>query len=133
MNALEHAVIEAARGYVTTGTWSRPYGIEQAIAALEQHETELAAAGVTEVAWTLVVEGDELRSKSGSFFPVIATKREWRMGKPTGNFLITVRVPSGDKVLTRPNAAEPTAVVRRGAAGRAVDTFVHVFSSGDAG
>lgn len=133
MNALERAVIEAVRtwraSHIRTIAATQP--IERAIDALAEHEATMAAAGVVEVDWKLVAEGDELRSKSGSFFPVTATKREWRMGRPTGNFLITVTLPTGDKTLTRPNTAEPTATVRRGAAGRAVDTFVHVFSSGD--
>jgi hypothetical protein len=132
MNALEHAVIEAARAHIPRDGSFWPSPLETAVKALEQHEAELAAAGMAEVDWALVTDEDELRSKSGAFFPVTATKREWRMGKPTGNFLITVQLPAGPKILTRPNAAEPTAVVRRGAAGRAVDTFVHVFSSGDA-
>lgn len=130
MNALERAVIETARA-LRLAAPTLALELNRALDALAEHETTMAAAGVVEVDWKLVAEGDELRSKSGSFFPVTATKREWRMGKPTGNFLITVTLPTGDKTLTRPNAAESMATVRRGAAGRAVDTFVHVFSSGD--
>lgn len=130
MNTYERAVIEAARKFAHDPFHGNG-PLCHTVATLEAYERELAAAGAAEVDWHAVAEGDELRSRSGTFFPVTATKREWKMGKPTGNFLITVQVPAGPKVLTRPLPTEPMATVRRGAAGRAVDLLVHVFTSGE--
>lgn len=132
MNDLERAVIAAAREYVShTGGDLRNAGLVIAVQRLDQHESTLAAAGLTEVEWSQVAEGDELRGKSGDFYPVTGTKREWHMGKPTGNFVITVRQGALNRALTR-GPARGKATVRRGAAGKAVDLFVHVFSSGEA-
>jgi hypothetical protein len=132
MNALERAVIEAARLVADRAgnldTWA--HALRRAVVDLDEHERAQEAAGLTEVPWAQIAEGDELRGNSGRLFPVVATKREWQMGKPTGKFLITVQLPAGPKVLTRPTPAEPTATVKRGDAGAAVDMFVNVFSSG---
>jgi len=127
MNDLERAVIAAARRYQDASSDAELIG---AVMRLDQHEAALTAAGVTEIEWSQVAEGDELRGKSGDFYPVTATKREWNMGKPTGNFLITVRQGDRERTLARsPGLGKAT--VRRGGAGKAVDTFVHVFSSGE--
>lgn len=133
MNDLERTVIEAARRFAN-GIPSSGHGQEliTAVKRLEQFEREQAAAGISEVEWALVAEGDELRSNSGAFYPVVATKREWKMGSATGKFLITVQLTAGPKVLTRPSLTAPMATVRRGRSGKAVDTIVHVMSSGEA-
>lgn len=132
MNELERAVIEAARKFAN-GLSSSGHGqaLIAAVNRLEQHEKAHAADGVVEVDWATVAEGDGLRSRSGTFYRVVGTKREWKMGSATGKFLITVQLPIGPKTLARPSPAEPRATVRRGATGKAVDQFVHVFSSGD--
>jgi len=135
MNDFERAVIKAARDLVRSEDgdlreWIEP--LRSHVLALEEHKQAMAATGISEVGWHLVTEGDELKGKSGAFFRVVATKREWKMGRPTGNFLITVKLPSGDKVLTRPTESEPMATVRRGDTGTAVDNIVHVFTSGEA-
>lgn len=133
MNAYERAVIEAARKVCDQAsnldTWAHP--LRRAVVALDQHERALTEAGLREIPWAQVAEGDELRSSKGNFFPVTHTKREWKMGAATGKFLITVHLPARDRVLTRPTPAEPTATVRRGEAGKAVDLMVHVFESGE--
>jgi hypothetical protein len=131
---LERAVIEAARVMSDEGVndhWTA-CALVVAVEELRKFEREQAAAGISEVEWSLVAEGDELRSNTGAFFPVVATKREWKMGSATGKFLITVQLTAGPKVLTRPSPAAPMATVRRGQAGKAVDTIVHVMSSGEA-
>ena len=130
MNEFERAVIEAARSRVIDGQPGAGIALERAVAALDEHEKQQRTAGVQEVPWHRVAEGDMLRSKSGKFFPVTATKRQIDMGKPTGKYLITVQLPGTPKVLTRPNGVEPMAVVRRGATGEAIEQFVNVFSSG---
>lgn len=133
MNSYERAVIEAACAYVSgSGTDHLRDQLYARVKALELYECAQAAAGITQVSWARVTEGDQLRGKSGKFFPVIATKREWRMGRPTGKFLITVQLtPDRPHVITRPNEAEPEATVKRGDAGAVVDTFVNVFESGE--
>jgi hypothetical protein len=135
MNDLERAVVEAAQKVCDHATnldeWVYP--LRRAVVALDQHEQALEAAGVKEAPWAQVAEGDALQGTSGAFFPVVATRREYRLGKATGNFLITVKLPAGERTLIRPApGGKDYGVVQRGAAGAAVDTFVHVFASGEA-
>lgn len=129
MNALERAVIEAARA---CATWVNSNTLAAAVLALEEHERAQAAAGLIEIPWAQVTEGDRVQGKSGALYPVVATKREWKMGKPTGKFVITIEmlIP-GRREIVRPSEAQPEAVVKRGNAGAAVDVFVHVFESGE--
>jgi hypothetical protein len=47
-----------------------------------------------------------------------------------GKYEITVKLNTGPKTLVRPTPEAPSATVRRGAAGKAVDMFVNVLSSG---
>lgn len=75
--------------------------------------------------WHLVAEGDELRGNNGKFYPVT------RVLKVRTGYEITVRLGEREQTLTRPTEKHPTATVRRGPTGRAVDMFVHVFSSGE--
>lgn len=138
MNALERAVIEAARRFVQADRDAEvpPAGtqelrVHEAIGALEKHELAQAAAGLTEVPWAQVAEGDQVQGKSGALYPVVATKREWKLGKPTGKFVITIDMAQGRREIVRPSEAQPEAIVKRGDAGAVVDVFVNVFSSGD--
>lgn len=97
----------------------------KAIDALEEHERTRAAAGVAEIDWTLVTAGDEIRGKSGAFFPVLGTQQ---IG---GQVKVRIGLPGGPRTITRPHPEEPFATVRRGPDGAAVDEFVNVFSSGE--
>lgn len=136
MNALERAVIEAARAAVYEHFARTLQGTQLAgaVDALDEHERANAAAGITEVPWAKVAEGDWVQGKSGTLYPVVATKREWKLGRPTGKFVITIDMAQGRREIIRPSEAQPEAVVKRGAAGAAVDVFVNVFESGpDAG
>jgi len=133
MNDLERAVVEAAREAVRNNDHWSVSDLADVVKALETHEQALKAAGIQEVLWAQVAEGDALQGTSGAFFPVVATRREYRMGKATGNFLITVKLPAGERTLIRPApGGKDFGVIQRGAAGAAVDTFLHVFSSGEA-
>lgn len=127
MNAYERTVIEAARRFQDAQSDAELIG---AVKRLELHEQQQATAGVSEIEWSLVAAGDELRGKSGAFFPVIRTRCEYDMGRATGRYVIEVGMPGGPKSIVRPHANEPFATVKRGQDGRAVDEFVNVFSSG---
>lgn len=132
MNSYERAVIEAARSAVHeffTGVL-RDTQLAAAVEAFESHEQQQGAAGTSEIDWSLVVAGDEIKGRSGAFFPVIRTRRDVQMGKFTGQYVIEVGLPGGPKSIVRPVESEPFATVKRGADGRAVDEFVNVFSSG---
>jgi hypothetical protein len=133
VNDFERAVIEAALSWQDSPEAMRAEGffapLSSAVDALRVHRAQLDAAGVEELPWHRVAVGDELRSKRGTFFPVIRVKREWEMGQSTGKHLITVDINGTAKQITRPTPAEPMAVVRRGDDGKAVDLFVNVFES----
>lgn len=123
-NALERAVIAAARqwrhGHVRTIAATR--GIEQAIDRLETWEASQEPT-LMEVGWHEVTEGDRLKSiKTGKFYAVTGSL------KVKGGYAISVQ--GAPKPITRPTLAEPTAWVKRGPTGSAVDTLTHVFSSG---
>jgi hypothetical protein len=129
-NALERAVIENARdactdlvrhGLVNQGTLD---GIVSAVQALEAHERTQDPT-VTERGWHEVTEGDHLRSvKNGNFYPVVGILKVQR-----GKYQVVLLVAGKRQMITRPTPAEPTAWVKRGATGEAVDTITHVFSS----
>lgn len=127
MNSYERAVIEAARlwryGNIRTIAATQP--IQRAIDALDEYERAQAAAGTAEIDWTLVTAGDEIRGKSGAFFPVLGTQQ---IG---GKTKVRIGLPGGPKIITRPHPDEPFATVKRGPDGQAVDEFVNVFSSGE--
>jgi hypothetical protein len=140
MNNYERAVIEAARAFAHGDKWDLGAAIGDyapaapligAVKRLELHEQQQAAAGTSEIEWSLVAAGDELRGKSGTFFPIIRTRREVEMGKTTGRYVIEVGMPGGPKSIVRPVESEPFATVKRGPDGAAVDEFVNVFSSGE--
>ena len=134
MNSFERAVIEAARAW--KALWETAPGGNHSplfisVEALDRHERSLREAGTAEIEWSLVAAGDEIRGKSGTFFPVLRTRREVDMGRTTGRYVIEVGLPGGPRKLVRPNEAEPFATVRRGPDGAAVDEFVSVFRSGE--
>lgn len=138
MNNYERAVIEAARALVDFHmsmkvVWTSSHGValQSRVTALNAHEQQQATAGVSEIEWSLVAAGDEIRGKSGAFFPVIRTRREVEMGRATGRHVIEVGMPGGPKSIVRPNGGEPFATVKRGQDGAAVDEFVNIFSSGE--
>lgn len=135
MNSYERAVIEAARAWSSSVQCSRAEGffapLADAVGALQTHHQHLTDAGTAEIEWSLVAAGDELRGKSGAFFPVLRTRREYDMGKYTGKFVIEIGLPGGPRKIVRPHGAEPFATVKRGPDGAAVDEFVNVFSSGE--
>lgn len=82
------------------------------------------AAGIVE--WYQVVAGDQLRSaRDGKYYPVTAAT------KLANGYQIQIDTGSKKLVIQRPTDEEPHAVVKRGPDGRAVDSFVHVFSSGE--
>lgn len=127
-NALERAVIEAARSLVH----SNPYNIitsdraamdlGAAIRALD------AADGPQEIGWHEVAAGDRIKSiNNGKFYEVIGV-----IALERGRRQITIDLAGSLKAIVRPSEKEPRAIVRRGPDGRAVQTFVNVFSSGGA-
>lgn len=127
-NPLERAVIEAARKFCDDESWDQgdpfPTYLFDAVVALAAHKASLAPGIQEGIGWHEVAEGDELRGNNGKFYPVVRTLKVQR-----GRYDIVVRVGETDMVLTRPTEKDPTATVRRGPTGRAVDDFVHVFSS----
>lgn len=131
MNSYERAVIEAARRAVNSTGPAAADELHRAVKALELHEQHLTDAGTAEIEWSLVAAGDEIRGKSGAFFPVIRTRRDVQMGRFTGSYVIEVGLPGGPRSIVRPHDSEPFATVKRGPDGRAVDEFVSVFSSGE--
>ncbi len=132
MNSHERAVIDAARE-VGRKVGFAPDEIDMLIARvrqLENYERDQASAGTSEIEWSLVVAGDEIRGRSGAFFPVIRTRQEVEMGKYTGRHVLEVGLPGGPRSIIRPVESEPFATVRRGPDGTAVDEFLQVLSSG---
>lgn len=119
-NALERAVIEAARRWAADP--SQDDRLTDAVLRLEAWERTQDPT-VVEIGWHEVAEGDQLKSiKNGKFYPVTGSL------KVKDGYAISVQ--GAPKPIVRPTAAEPTATVRRGPTGSAVDTFTHVFSSG---
>lgn len=125
-NPLERAVIEAARSMV----WDRvPHSedearLHKAIETLNAWEATQDPE-VREVGWHEVTEGDLLKSvKNGKFYEVeyVLTLRDKKTRQ--------IKLKGIEKRITRPNPEEPSAFVKRGQAGAAVDMFVNVFSSG---
>lgn len=128
---LERAVIEAAftmrREVFDTGEEASPeatLALWRALDDLASHRATLAPGVKEGVGWHEVTEGDEIPDKAGNWHPVIRTLKVRR-----NLYEIVVQMPTGPQVLTRPSEKSPTATVRRGATGKAVDQFVHVFSS----
>lgn len=77
----------------------------------------------TKLPWSSLVEGDQVKSvKNGKFYTVEST-----MKMMDGYHLKLAGIA---KPIVRPTPAEPAAIVRRGATGRAVDVWVDVLSSG---
>jgi hypothetical protein len=73
--------------------------------------------------WSSLVEGDQVKSvRNGKFYEVEST------AKMMDGYHI--KLTGIAKPIMRPTPAEPKAVVRRGATGRAVDVWVDVLSSG---
>lgn len=127
MNDLERAVIEAARLYVKDhADVGRMNAIFDAVDALNEHERAMAEAGVREIGWHLVAVGDEVQGRSGTFYLVVGTAQVGEVYK------IRIRMAQGDRTINRPSESQPMATVKRGQDGKAVDTFVNVFSSGNA-
>jgi hypothetical protein len=128
VNALERAVIEAARAWHDSVQCRRAEGffppLAEALDALKEHEKAMAA-GIREIDWSLVAVGDEVQGKSGTFYPVL------RAVKVGDKYVIQIRMLNGDYTITRPSESQPMATVRRGQDGRAVDVFVDVLSSGN--
>lgn len=131
-NQYERAVIEAARSYVRSDPYGligseadpAPVGLAQAVAALDAYHAKLEPK-VTERGWHEVAEGDHLKSvKNGRFYPVV------KVLKVRKGYEITIEAGGKQTTITRPTAAEPSATVRRGGTGDAVDLLTHVFSSG---
>jgi len=127
MNNLERAVVTAARRLADNPSPCDPDGVmwlewKDLVQAVKAYESSLIP-GEQEIGWHKLAEGDELKSrKNGRFYPVT------KVLKVKAGYEITLAgVPNK---IVRPNEAEPSAVVRRGATGQAVDEFVHVFSSG---
>lgn len=122
-NELERAVIMAARRFREAST---TVDLEQASLdlrlAVQAYEASLTP-GESEISWHQLAEGDQLKSrKNGRYYPVTSVL------KTRKGYEITLAGIS-NKII-RPTKEEPMATVRRGATGQAVDTLVHVFSSG---
>lgn len=129
----ETAVIDAAVSLVQADRMAEapPAGtpelqVHRAVAALLEHRERLGQ--VTEVEWSTVAEGDFVRAKTGSMWKV---KNSLRM--QDGTYSITLELDGKTSTVNRPSKEAPTALVRRGPAGRAVESFAHVFASGGAG
>lgn len=100
--------------------------LNDAVAALLEHRKQLGE--VTEVEWCTVAIGDSVRAKTGTMWEV---KSSLRM--QDGTYSLTLVHGEKTSTVSRPSKDAPKAWVRRGADGRAVDSFVHVFASGGAG
>lgn len=125
-NPLERAVIEAARSLArATADEALITDLFHAVQALEAWE-DTQDPGVREIGWHEVAEGDQLKSiKNGKFYPVVSAQ------KNRDGYRIAIQLnPHSVMAVTRPSANEPSAFVKRGQAGHAVDMFVNVFSSG---
>lgn len=131
-NPLERAVIEAARAMVQLDraadvppAGTRELRVHEAIQALEAWE-KTQDPEVREVGWHEVAEGDLLKSiRNGKFYPVRSIQKN-----KDGYRIVIVLGAESVRAITRPSAAEPSAFVKRGQAGAAVDMFVNVFLSG---
>lgn len=122
MTELERAVIEAARTVLRNAGDEPLIALQRAMDALDA----AGAPGEREIAWSLVAEGDELRSPvNGQFYKITRTQKML-----DGKVQITVSLGTAPKTITRPTEKEPTATIRRGLTGQAIDTFVCVLSSG---
>lgn len=127
-NELERAVLAAARAVAAIQV---PGFTAEAEAknVLRRAVAELEAWGATqdptiqEIGWHELTEGDELRSvRNGRYYPVT------KVLKVRNGYEISLAgIP---KAIIRPTKNEPTATIRRGPTGQAVDTLIHVFSSG---
>lgn len=125
INPLERAVIAAARSFSRDRVPHLEERLHEAIGALEAWEATQDPE-VREVGWHEVAEGDQLRSaKNGKFYPVLRVD-SIRGGKKK----ITIQAGRDWTTVERPSPTEPSAFVKRGQAGAAVDMFVNVFSSG---
>lgn len=122
---LERAVLAAARSLVSDWKADRTtngHGLIAAVNALD------AADLPQEIAWHEVASGDQLKSlKNGRFYPVSGV-----IVLKDGRRQITIGMPTGQKAIVRPTPEEPSAFVKRGRDGVAVDMFVNVFTSGGA-
>jgi len=126
-NPLERAVIEAARKAVYDNTPGWLVALHRAVQALEAWEATQDPE-VREVGWHEVAEGDQLKSvRNGKFYPVRSTQKN-----KDGHRIVIALGAESTRAITRPTAEEPTAFVKRGAVGAAVDVFVNVFSSREA-
>lgn len=120
MNELERAVIAAARRVVNapedlTGS-DELFALTGALAALDAEDLP------AEVLWSLVAEGDQVQSiKNKRFYPVIANKL-----MPGGKHKIVL---ANGADFVRPTPAEPRAIVKRGATGKAIDTWGDVIGT----
>jgi len=125
-NALERAVLVAARAWAKSVQADRAEGFHGPLAeAVDRYEAWLATQDptVSELGWHEVAAGDEVRSrKNGRWYAVRSVLRV--AGGKTRLELVGVPKP-----IERPSDAEPTATVRRGPDGQAVDTLLNVFSS----
>lgn len=119
MTPQERAVIEAARLL-----YRNPSDLMARAAAVMAAIERLDAANTgTEIGWHEVAEGDELRSpNNGKFYPVLAAT------STTQGYRIKLQTGSKETVITRPTESEPTARVRRGQVGQAIDVVKVVFS-----
>lgn len=125
MTPLERAVIEAARAYLAT---LDRYGTadDAELAAAVKALDAAPVSEVQEIGWHELAEGDQLRSaKTGLFWEVVGIL------KVRSGYKIGIRRDGNRADIGRPTPAEPTAFVKRGATGKAVETFVNVFSSGE--
>jgi len=122
---LERAVVEAARRFTNSlPTGGHGQAVINAVLRLEEYERSQAAAGISEgVAWNTIAVGDQVKGRTG-FYPVTDV-----LALAAGKARLTIDVRGDHKVITRPTATEPTATVKRGPDGTAVQAFVDVFSS----
>lgn len=127
-NRLERAVIAAARSLVAAD----PYNIfasksDTTVTSLLDAIEALDAADLPqEMGWHQVAAGDSVKSlKNGKFYAVISV-----IALADGRRQLTLDLAGSPRAIVRPTDAEPTAIVRRGPDGVAVDTFVNVFASG---
>lgn len=124
MNAYERAVIEAARRYLRNT--ESDVDLIGATFRLEEYERAQAVAGIAEgVDWHTVAAGDQIQGKSGTFYPVLHVQ-----AITGGKVRLIVKTAQGERPLLRPSDSQPTATVKRGPDGCAVQQFVNVFSSG---
>lgn len=121
MNALERAVVDAARAYSTAIGVAKDYNrLIDAVQALDAAESAAAVTNEVDITWGLVVETDKVLVKD-KWYTVISVAAR----RNAGDVVLIAKAPSGVQgKMTRP-AGDPVRV-QRSEMGQAVDVLASV-------